>query len=548
MAAGAISDAIGGGSGGGEDSGAAPKNDLGVNPIEKWITWEQPQAKFFCGNTEYSQGLGAHGCGYRSCSGGTGDDCVDRMWVPPNQFVYMYSDFQRRAGELTLGGENYGNPKIGEGEVRLTDNNNIAHQNLCQTGYTHITSADFSCSDDNCKNRVADIARQDLDGCSNDCNMEVSELWRRYDPKPRQSKNFEAKYDCYKYPTVVPMWPPNGIYGPGYYKTLGDSGKFDDKIPRNITYPNRIGQKISGGSLDTTVVVPYKPWKDHLRECCFGDLDYELCGKFAKKKDDGSPNRDQGNSCSEFLSECTIEDIKIDSDGKPGKCNFFCEQNPQLCDNMKKEYCKKNPESTWCDCINADTRGEYITKKKQADEYKIAVPSKVCLMGRCTSGTDLSDIFITSDLIDDIQNSNQCPAPSVYQKVDVSGSQNVLDLQQTTNATFGAGDHTISSQDVDVSGHNIKATGVKQTKDINTQVSQKKDSKSDISSHSDVTTSKSEVRSSDTFFTPGMITLLAFIGFIFFGAIIGLIVYFARKKNTYPSYPVQNYNTSYRSF
>jgi hypothetical protein len=515
--------------------------DKNVNPIEKWITWNEPNAKFFCNTNEYEVGIGQYGCGYAGCKQGARDDCVNSIWIPPNKYAYVYTNYQK------IGGSQVGNiyNKVGDGSFTLLEDNTINSEFCKNNGSVVVTSADYSRADGvGGPNSVLSRAKNTWEGCTGtDCAKfgGSADMNGRFGDKfPGHTKKLTVTYDCIDKPSVISAYPPDTIMGPGYYKHTNIKGKYDDMVPKNIPYYDRLGKGIDEGVMDTHVIIQNRPWKDHIRDCCFNGLDYELCGKFAQKKEDGSPNRDQGASCSSFLSECTISDIKTQPDGKPGKCQFICQQDPKSCDAMKRNYCKDNPDSTWCDCINAEDRQEYQDKKASADYYKVSVPSKVCLMGRCTSGQDLEDIFITSDLFKDVENSNQCPAPSVYQKIDVSGSKNVLDLSQTSNATFGTGDHTSGSQSADVSGHDISGN-VEQQQEINTGNVKSSSKSSAINSQSDVTTKELDPmrsKSSSTGLSNVEIALIVISSVTFFGILIGLIVYFSGQKNeNYGSYP-----------
>jgi hypothetical protein len=138
--------------------------------------------------------------------------------------------------------------------------------------------------------------------------------------------------------------------------------------------------------------------------------------------------------CTNIMKQqCTANDIKSNSGGI---CSSWCSSNPELCDVIKVRYCQTNPNDTFCDCINSNTRESYIKDMAALKPESRALP-KICNTKLCNARTDLVDVFHTSSYLNDKLN-YKCPALQIIdQSVNVEGDNNVLDTNQNVNNNTG---------------------------------------------------------------------------------------------------------------
>lgn len=151
-------------------------------------------------------------------------------------------------------------------------------------------------------------------------------------------------------------------------------------------------------------------------------------------------------SCTNIMKQqCTANDIKSTSGGV---CSSWCNSNPELCDVIKVRYCQTNPDDTFCDCINSNTRESYIKDMAALKPESRALP-KICNTKLCNARTDLVDVFHTSSYLNDKIN-YKCPTLQIIdQSVNVEGDNNVLNTNQNVNNNTGTPSTPNTPQPVD---------------------------------------------------------------------------------------------------
>jgi hypothetical protein len=468
---------------------------------DKYITLEEPRVKLFTGKFNKNNEAGFEGVTYNmpnyygafnACYQTFGNDCtgstpinnisniISGLWVPPNKYVYLYNKYQGDLGAIkdaNISKDLYGNPleystKWIEGDDAKT------YKKFCPNADKgevpiKITNAKYICNDGSgrskdvtnnrwIKNKLGLGSAAWVWPYGNDLNNYFDE-----DPCNNVVKSIEMKYNCGYNGIWNPPQKPEGVYPPGFYETLSSTSDPSILLPNDEDQYNTNINKMSSTNLDekTIIVRPMnmangepKKWKDHLYDCCVGNIkNRTLCGSYRQADPKGV------NNCSFLLNEknknqdgnllrtyCNIDDIKdISNDGKkpPGKCNWICKSNPALCDEIKKEYCINNPNSSWCDCINAETRQEYKDLKFRLNQANLPVYINKCMINSCRNGdNDLSKNFILSSELN-----MECPTPEAIQQTIVSGSGNVLsNIDQTVSISKpviqqGTGSPTISN-------------------------------------------------------------------------------------------------------
>ena len=205
------------------------------------------------------------------------------------------------------------------------------------------------------------------------------------------------------------------------------------------------GARSNVNALDTVVIRRSRPWKDHVRECCFqtneNPLNSKLCGVYDGKTDRGR------QYCKSFLSECSADDIKLG-----GRCYDLCKSNPAECDSIKNTFCTAHPNDPFCDCINYQTRKEYIDFTNKYPVLK-SYP-RTCVYNRCRL-TDQDQIFLTENIKAESQNAGACA--DVNQIINnISGSNNVITgMDQSINTSDNSNVHnsnTTNNSNTDNSG------------------------------------------------------------------------------------------------
>jgi len=441
---------------------------------DKYITLEEPRVKLFTGKFDSHNSNGFSGQTYdmpdyygtyNACFKTFGNDCVGSktmnnditkmqgLWVPPNKYVYLYDKYEGDLGSIAdanLSKDNNGAPI--NYQIEWEEGEEQKYKKFCpnvDSGETpvKIFNAKFQCIDDS---RNLDITNHKY--VKNKLGISAAAwVWpynnlREFfdDPCYGVKKKVVLNYNCGYGGNWLPAVNPNGNYTPGYYSSLEDvsdpslnSLLSKDNYNPSLKYPN------NNNNFKSIVIRPInadngnpKQWRDHLAKCCSGEINNKtLCGSFM-------PNHKEGaKSCSFLLDEkinnerkyLTIDDIKdISDDGKTpiGKYSWICKNNPAVCDNIKNEFCAKNPTSSWCKCINASDQPEFKNLANRLNQANMSNYIDKCMIESCrTDDSDLTKNFIPSN-----QLGKDCPNPETIQQTIVSGSGNVLsNLAQSVN-------------------------------------------------------------------------------------------------------------------
>ena len=432
--------------------------------ISELITEDEPQVMLFngqnCQNPDNGTdgyrylSPGAYNCGYAGCNNSKNiwNDAIDGLWVPPNQYVYMWNDYQKDI--FGNNGRDPINPKSKHIDIPESSKGQSIY--FCPSG-SKISSIEKIRYESNTDKKCGDNI--DIYGSLSKFLMAKSEapandiFDRLPDTCHDQVKSARIDYTCADDAVYLAGNYPDGVYGPGMYDPLTVNGEFDTDKYLPDPYSSK-GKRAARNAVDTINIRRSRPWRDHLRECCFqtnsNPMSEKLCGKFDGKSDSGR------KVCKSFMSECNANDIKFG-----GKCYDLCKSNPIECDNIKAGFCMKNPNDPFCDCINYQTRQEYIDYTNKYPVLK-SYP-RTCIYNKCRL-TDQNEIFLTQDIINEGIAAGSCP--DVNQIINnINGNNNVFDhLSQniTKNVTNNTGSGTKNS---DSSGSGSgKGTNVPGTK------------------------------------------------------------------------------------
>lgn len=232
------------------------------------------------------------------------------------------------------------------------------------------------------------------------------------------------------YDDIDAIWmPPNtagtaGSNGSDFSRSTTD--RYDGS-GGNTGYPglynNLDGRAIGNNDIDVLNIRVIKPWKQHLQECCTGNVDDQRkCGGYAKGM----------GVCDAQFAACSADDIKTYAmpNLQQQYCSAKIKANPQLSDSIKVQYCNANPTSPWCSCLTLEKDPEFQAwarafgqKFPQLSVNKMAYVDK---FGRnpCRSDTtDLSDIFLTQQIMAD---RNNLPNAVSIQDLTITGNNNVV--------------------------------------------------------------------------------------------------------------------------
>lgn len=169
-----------------------------------------------------------------------------------------------------------------------------------------------------------------------------------------------------------------------------------------------------------------QPWSDYLYSCCANpSADVRLCGAY----------KPGAAVCSSRLLTCTGDKLKTDEG-----CQNMCRSDPITCDKIKRKFCDANPNDKWCSCMNVEQNPDFIALENKIIQKTGQSPRLACSpFGRCMTGTDLLDIYLPKNIMDD--RTNVCPSYSAYldQSVTTSGTGNVVNTTQTGTAGGNAG-------------------------------------------------------------------------------------------------------------
>lgn len=168
----------------------------------------------------------------------------------------------------------------------------------------------------------------------------------------------------------------------GYCRTINgatDGPHYDwNQIQRNIN-----GSDLKRNASSMILSGDKEKWK---LQCCRNEL----------------TNRTNPQLCGQYWSQngsvCGSMDCGTIVNGKPKimadtTCATWCANNPNACDAIKIDFCRNNPQSPYCGCIN-DTAAAIA----QRNEYKIPGGPRQCWPGSDCQKTDLSDTLIPAAL------------------------------------------------------------------------------------------------------------------------------------------------------
>lgn len=230
------------------------------------------------------------------------------------------------------------------------------------------------------------------------------------------------------------------------------TGGADINYPGLYQFDQGVGDVDGGGGriwpndVDIVSTRPTKPWSDHLYDCCANPAaDVRLCGAY----------KPGAAVCKSRLQTCTGAKLKTDEG-----CQNMCRSDPTTCDKIKRQFCDANPNDRWCTCMNVEQNPDFMKLESKIIEKTGQSPRLACSpFGRCMTGTDLLDIYLPKNIIDDRRNT--CPSYSSYldQSVTTSGSGNIVNAAQTGNVggesqSGGSGGAGIGIQDIPTSGSN----------------------------------------------------------------------------------------------
>jgi len=277
----------------------------------------------------------------------------------------------------------------------------------------------------------------------NYCNAGHPHLMR-FVPDFPAGNDIVSGYDMYGGDSVDGVWiPPNqagmfwadywfkgdtGTYGPGLHPYLDERGNPSfDHIAAKV-YPGiRIRGSPGVNEMDSWQFKRYKPWRDHLYDCCSGKInDKQLCGNF----NTGSDKQWDTDHCAsgklDFLSTCSADDI-MDS-GKP-ICNKLCKLEPKRCEWIKKKHCALNPNDERCACMLRAADSEFQAKKQMLLKHGYNLPD-MCTNEVCSVSNDLSNAFLTNDDILTQSKLNCADTKYDIKITDISGDSNIVNVVQ----------------------------------------------------------------------------------------------------------------------
>jgi hypothetical protein len=394
------------------------------------ITWEEPRAVFWDGddcktapsNRKTAVYPGTYNCESGLCNNTSFngfDNNLDGMWLPPNQYAWLYKDYQK--GQVLAGRDGSDRYEETTSWTQGDDANTV--KKMCRNGgvVENINYAGYGIP--NAEKTDITEGNKNLTGHWGIRNMVGNNAFRFEsadsvfgDPVSGKTKTVVARYSCAKDPIYI-YGPPTGVYGPGYYNTFSDTGKYDNDakyLPDKWGLNNN--PRIDVNSVDTITIRRSRPWKDHLRECCFqtskNPMDKDLCGKFDGKTAAGR------QECKNFLTECKVDDVKFG-----GKCYDLCKDNPDACDDIKTTFCREHPSDPYCDCINYQSRPVYKFQESKNPEVK-AYP-RSCIEPKCRI-EDQNGIFITNSIKQEMKDAGACANLNLA-KTEITGSHNILE-------------------------------------------------------------------------------------------------------------------------
>ena len=116
----------------------------------------------------------------------------------------------------------------------------------------------------------------------------------------------------------------------------------------------------------------------------------------------------------------------VDDEGKPRivsdpNCGDWCKNEPEVCMQVKRKFCKDNPDHPLCRCMNASRDSVYqkikaIFQRKQSQGKMAILPKDSCWWGPCTQ-QDLDGTLIPLDMLND---KTPCPDIQLCEAGDVN--------------------------------------------------------------------------------------------------------------------------------
>lgn len=210
----------------------------------------------------------------------------------------------------------------------------------------------------------------------------------------------------------------SGINYPGLYQ-------FD----QNVQDIKPTGRFMEANDIDILTTATTKTWEEHLYGCCSNpNADVRTCGVY----------KPGAAVCKSRLAKCTGSKLK-DDEG----CQTMCRADPVACDKVKRQFCDANPSDRWCSCMNVESNPEFIALQNRIIQKTGQSPRLACSpFGRCMTGTDLTDIYLPKNIIDD--RGNTCPSYTSYldQSINTSGQGNIVTGTQSANQGGAAGTNT----------------------------------------------------------------------------------------------------------
>jgi len=238
---------------------------------------------------------------------------------------------------------------------------------------------------------------------------------REEDGKPTYN-NYYCIHKAFLVKTSNPTLFNSGQHRKDMLSVDGTSGAdwWSDTYKKNWFYEPFPG--MTGYNCDyATYKFPLRAWEEIVGVCI---------GK-AVVDDEGGIKRDD-KTCKNLIDTQKI--FTVDAIKNKAQYRSYCADNPDFCDNLKRDFCLTTPKSPMCDCINAAKKSEFIAEQRQLSTTMKKAPF-ACRTRFCNADgkTDGVDIWLTSDRQKELQN---CP-DIVDQSVNVSGEGNRVNADQS---------------------------------------------------------------------------------------------------------------------
>ncbi|MEM3061918.1 MAG: hypothetical protein QW303_00030 [Nitrososphaerota archaeon] len=152
------------------------------------------------------------------------------------------------------------------------------------------------------------------------------------------------------------------------------------------------------------------------KSCCRGETTDLRCGVY----------KPGSNECNKLMSTLCASTIKSGNEIKPiittdPICTTWCQNNPYDCSTIKLNFCKTNPSSPLCDCINASSRSEFKALYDKLPPNIQGIPASCFLQSRCGEA-DLSTVLIPQSVVEEKKN---CPKTLINMEQDIKCTNSV---------------------------------------------------------------------------------------------------------------------------